>query len=56
MPILAMTAYPMIAGIKVKSMMMPRSFRRSETMAMTTVRTEATAYGITDQSWASFAV
>lgn len=55
-PMLAMTAYPIMAGMRVKSITTPRSLRRSEIMAIATVITDATAYGMTDHSWASLAV
>lgn len=40
---LAITAYPMTAGRSTKSMMTPRSLRRSDMMAIRTVMTDATA-------------
>ena len=49
-----MTAYPMMAMGRVNSMMVPRTLRRSDRSATTTVQIEATAYGITVHNWASF--
>ena len=47
MRVTEMTAYPIIATGRVKSIMVPRTLSRSESSATMTVQMDATAYGIT---------